>query len=53
MMRVWALFCFSFLSLTGYLRADVLNGGFEQIAASQMPVNWVPVPDSMRVMVER
>ncbi len=49
----WALFCFLFLSLTGYLRADVLNGGFEQITASQMPVNWAPVPDSTRVMVER
>ena len=44
---------FFFLSLTTHLWADVPNGGFEQITASQMPVNWVPIPDSTRVMVER
>ncbi len=49
----WCLFCFLFFSLTAHLWADVPNGGFEQITASQMPVNWVPVPDSTRVMVER
>ena len=53
MMRVWYVFCFFFLSLTPHLWADVPNGGFEQITASQMPVNWSPVPDSTRVMVER
>ncbi len=44
---------FFFLSLTPHLWADVPNGGFEQITASRMPVNWVPIPDSTRVMVER
>ena len=44
---------FFFLSLTPHLWADVLNGGFEQITASQIPVNWSPVPDSTRIMVER
>ena len=53
MMHVWYLFCFFFLSLTPHLWADVPNGGFEQITASQIPVNWSPVPDSTRVMVER
>ncbi len=41
-----------FFSLTAHLWADVPNGGFEQITASQMPVNWVPIPDSTRIMVE-
>jgi len=51
MIRVWYLFFF--FSLTAHLWAEVSNGGFEQITASQMPVNWVPVPDSTRVLVER
>ena len=51
MIRVWCLFFF--FSLTTHLWADVLNGGFEQITASQMPVSWSPVPDSTRVRVER
>ena len=53
MMRVWYLFCFSFFSFAPHLWAEVPNGGFEQITASQMPVNWSPIPDSTRVMVER
>ncbi len=53
MMHVWYLFCFLFFSLTPHLWADVPNGGFEQITASQIPVNWSPVPDSTRIMVER
>ncbi len=44
---------FFFLSLAAHLWADVSNGGFEQITASQIPVNWSPLPDSTRVMVER
>lgn len=52
MIRLWHLFCFFFLSLTPHLWADVPNGGFEQITASQIPVNWSPVPDSTRVTVE-
>ncbi len=44
---------FFFLSLAPHLWADVPNGGFEQITASQIPVNWSPVPDSTRIMVER
>lgn len=51
MIRVWYLFFFFFL--TTHLWADVPNGGFERITASQMPVNWVPVPDSTRVLIER
>ncbi|MCY3682871.1 MAG: CehA/McbA family metallohydrolase [Gemmatimonadetes bacterium] len=51
MIRVWYLFLF--FSLNAHLWADVPNGGFEQITASQIPVNWSPVPDSTRVMVER
>ena len=47
----WCLFFF--LSLTAHLWAEVPNGEFEQITASQMPVNWSSVPDSTRVMVER
>lgn len=47
----WCLFFF--FTLTAHLWADVPNGGFEQITASQIPVNWSPVPDSTRVMVER
>ena len=43
---------FFFFSLTPHLWADVPNGGFEQITASQIPVNWSPLPDSTRVMVE-
>ncbi|MCE2435536.1 MAG: carbohydrate binding domain-containing protein, partial [Candidatus Latescibacteria bacterium] len=53
MIRTWCLFCFLFFSLAAHLWAEVPNGGFEQITASQMPVNWIPVPDSTRVMVER
>lgn len=53
MIRAWHLFCFLFFFLTPHLWADVLNGGFEQITASQVPINWVPMPDSTRVMVER
>lgn len=45
----WYLFFF----FTAHLWADVPNGGFEQITASQMPVNWSPIPDSTRVLVER
>ena len=50
---VWYLVCFLFLFFSSHLWAEVPNGGFEQITASQIPVNWSPVPDSTRVMVER
>ena len=52
MIRAWHLFCFFFF-FTPHLWADVPNAGFEQITASQIPVNWSPLPDSTRIMVER
>ena len=53
MIRVQGLFCLLVFLFFGRLQAEVLNGGFERLTESQMPVAWAPLPDSARVVVTR
>ena len=53
MMHARGLVCLFVFLFGGRLQAEVLNGGFERLAESQLPVAWTPLPDSARVAIAR
>ncbi|MDP6041255.1 MAG: carbohydrate binding domain-containing protein, partial [Candidatus Latescibacteria bacterium] len=42
-----------FLLFVGQIQSELLNGGFERIDKTHVPIGWTPVPDSVQVVAER